>query len=66
MNTITKPKYKLTSDHVIYFKGKSELLKRGDVFTLAGKELSSFGNNSPFHYKDDIIRLPNSILEFFN
>ena len=57
-----KPKYELTSKHVLYFKGKSEILNVGDVFTLAGYELSSFGNTSPFHYQDDIIRLPNSIL----
>ncbi len=57
-----EPKFKLTSDYVLYFEGKSEILKKGDVFTLAGLRLSSFGNNSPFHYKGDIIRLPNSIL----
>lgn len=58
-----KPKYQLTSKHVLYFKGKSEILSIGDVFTLAGFELSSFGNTSPFHYMDDIIRLPNKILK---
>lgn len=57
------PKYQITSDHIIYFKGKAILLKVGGVFTLAGKELSSFGNKSPFFYEDDIIRLPNSILK---
>ena len=57
-----KPKYELTSKFVLYFKGKSEILSIGDVFTLAGFELSTFGNTSPFHYMDGIIRLPNSIL----
>lgn len=55
--------YELTSDHVIYFNGQSVLLKKGDKFNLAGLKLSSFGNNSPFHYEGDIIRLPNSILK---
>lgn len=57
------PIYELTSDHNIYFRGKSVLLKNGDKFRLAGRKLSSFGDNSPFHYEDDIIRLPNSILK---
>jgi|GEM_PF-5949327 len=55
--------YKLTSTHTIYFNGKLEVLNTGDTFVLAGLQLSSFGNKSPFYYKDDIIRLPNSILE---
>ena len=59
---VVKPKYELTSNYVIYFNGKSEILTVGSTFSLAGKELSSFGNNSPFYYKDDIIRLPNAIL----
>jgi hypothetical protein len=56
--------YKLTSDHNIYFHGKSELLNSGDIFELAGKELSSIWSTSPFHYKGDIIRLPNAILQY--
>ena len=58
-----QPKFALTSDYVLYFEGKAEILKNGDVFTLAGFRLSTHGDKSPFHYKDDIIRLPNGILE---
>ena len=56
------PHYKLTSDYVLYYEDKAVLLKRGEVFKLAGLELSKHSTNSPFHYKNDIIRLPNSIL----
>ena len=56
------PHYKLTSDYVLYYGDRAYLLKRGEVFKLAGLELSKHSTNSPFHYKNDIIRLPNSIL----
>lgn len=55
--------YKLTSGYALYFQGKAEILQKGSEYKLAGLELSSFGDRSPFHYKDDIIRLPHSILE---
>lgn len=54
--------YKLTSDYVLYYEDKAVLLKRNNIFKLAGLELSKHSTNSPFHYKNDIIRLPNSIL----
>ena len=55
--------YKLTSKYALYYAGKAEILNEGDVFILAGLELSKHTSNSPFHYKKDIIRLPNCILE---
>ena len=58
--------YKLTSDFVLYYNDKAELLKIGEVFKLAGFELSKHSTNSPFHYKNDIIRLRNSILKIIN
>jgi len=63
INIDRAPKYKLTSRYVLYFKGEAYILNIGDVFTLAGLKLSSYGNKSPFHYNCDIIRLPNSILQ---
>ena len=59
-----KEKYfELTSNFALYYWGKVEPLKTGDVFKLAGFELSKHSDKSPFHYKGDIIRLPNSILK---
>jgi hypothetical protein len=55
--------YKLTSKYALYYDGKAEILNEGDVFNLAGLELSKHTSNSPFHYKGDIIRLPNCMLE---
>jgi hypothetical protein len=55
--------YKLTSNYVLYFDGKAEILKTGQVFKLAGIELSKCTSKSPFHYNDEIIRLSNCILE---
>jgi len=63
INIDMSPKYKLTSRYVLYFKGEAYILNIGDVFTLAGLKLSSYGNKSPFHYNGDIVRLPNSILQ---
>lgn len=60
---IEEPIFQLTSKHVLYFNGKAEILNAGDCFQLAGLKLSSMGNESPFHYKGEIIRLPNSILK---
>ena len=59
---VVKPKYELTDNYYVKFYGGVELFSKGDVLTLAGKELSTFSKTSPFHYKNDIIRLPNSIL----
>lgn len=61
--SLNEPTYRLTSKYALYYNGKAVILNEGDLFTLAGLELSSCGNLSPFHYKGDIIRLPNSILE---
>lgn len=63
MAGIKEPVYRLTSKYALYYNGKAEILNEGDLFTLAGLELSSCGNQSPFHYNGDIVRLPNSILE---
>ena len=60
---VKEPIYQLTSKHVLYFNGKAEILNIGDCFQLAGLKLSSMGNESPFHYKGEIVRLPNSILK---
>lgn len=56
------PHYKLTSDYVLYYNDKVIILERDQVFKLAGFELSKHSAKSPFHYENDIIRLPNSIL----
>ena len=61
--SLNEPTYRLTSKYALYYNGKAVILNEGDLFTLAGLELSSCGNLSPFHYKGDIVRLPNSILE---
>lgn len=61
--TVKEPIFQLTSKHVLYFNGKAEILNIGDCFQLAGLKLSSMGNESPFHYKGEIVRLPNSILK---
>lgn len=55
--------YELTSKCTIYYGGETLIFNTGTKFKLAGLELSKFGNNSPFHYNDDIIRLPNSIVK---
>lgn len=63
---IEEPIFQLTSKHVLYFNGKAVILNAGDCFQLAGLKLSSMGNESPFHYKGEIIRLPNSILKLYD
>jgi hypothetical protein len=63
---VKEPIFQLTSKHVLYFNGKAEILNIGDCFQLAGLKLSSMGNESPFHYKGEIIRLPNSILKLYD
>jgi hypothetical protein len=60
---MTKVFYRLNSKYALYFKDKVVILEAGDVFQLAGFELSVCGNYNPFHYQNDIVRLPNSILE---
>ena len=56
-------RYELTSNFALYHNGKSEILYTGQIFRLAGFELSSHTSYSPFFYKCDIIRLPNAILK---
>jgi len=60
------PTYQLTSDHIFYYNGEAMLFKKGQKFSLAGLELSKHTQNSPFHFKNDIIRLPNCILQKVN
>ena len=55
--------YRLTSNTAIYHNGESIIFNTGFKFRLAGFELSKHTNYSPFHYNDDIIRLPNSIVK---
>lgn len=63
-NEIKKdPYYELTSNYSLYYGGESILFNTGFKFRLAGFELSKHSNDSPFHYNDDIIRLPNSIVK---
>ena len=61
---ITKPfiKYRLISQFALYYHGESIIFNIGDKFTLFGDNLSN-GIDSPFFYNDEIIRLPNSIIE---
>jgi hypothetical protein len=37
-------------------------LRKGDILRLAGIKLSSMTKRSPFHYKDDIIRVSNFLV----
>lgn len=55
-------KYRLTSKFALYYHGESIIFNIGDEFTLFGDNLSN-GIDSPFFYNDDIIRLPNSVVE---
>ena len=57
------PFYKLTSDHIFYYEGNAIHFLIGTRFELAGLELSKHTSNSPFKWNNDIIRLPNSILQ---
>ena len=56
-------RFELTSNFALYHNGKAEILYTGQIFRLAGFKLSSHTLYSPFHYKCDIIRLPNAILK---
>jgi hypothetical protein len=55
-------KYKFTSKYVLWYNGKSYLFDIGDVMHLAGTELSKHTPNSPFHFNNDIVRIPNSVI----
>jgi hypothetical protein len=61
-----EPVYQLTTNLVVYLDGKAKVFKSGECFTLAGLKLSTQGHHSPFHYQDDIIRLPNSAVMIMN
>jgi hypothetical protein len=53
----------LTKDHPVTIEGKSLwLLHKGDVIILAGFELSTQTESSPFHFMGEIVRIPNSVV----
>lgn len=54
--------YEFTTKHVLYYEGKAVLFNVGDRLQLAGLELSKHTPNSPFHFRDDIVRIPNAVL----
>lgn len=56
-------KFKINYTHAIGNDSGIKVFDRNTVFELAGLELSTHSKYSPFHYKGDIIRLPNDILE---
>jgi hypothetical protein len=58
--------YRFTSKYVLYYDGKAHLFEIGDTIRLAGFELSKHTSNSPFHFKGDIVRIPNSVVEKTN
>mgnify|MGYP001287908825 CR=1 FL=1 len=55
--------YKFTSSYVLYYDGKAHVFNVGDLINLAGLELSKNSTNSPCHFKNDIVRIPNSVIE---
>ena len=46
----------------MYYNGKAHIFDVGDVLELAGTELSKHTDNSPFHFQNDIVRIPNSVI----
>lgn len=58
--------YRFTSKYVLYYDGKAHLFDIGDTIKLAGFELSKHTSNSPFHFKCDIVRIPNSVVQKIN
>lgn len=56
-------KFKITYTYAIQNGNDVKVFDRHTVFELAGLELSTHSEYSPFHYKGDIIRIPNNILE---
>ena len=56
-------KFKITYTYAIQNGNDVMVFNMNTVFELAGLELSTHSEYSPFHYKGDIIRLPNNILE---
>jgi hypothetical protein len=56
-------KYRLTSNHALYYDGKAYILKTGTILYLAGFDLSKHTSSSPFHFHGDIVRIPNCLVE---
>lgn len=56
-------KFKINSAYAIENGNNVKMFFAHTIFELAGLELSTHSEYSPFHYKGDIIRLPNNILE---
>ena len=59
----SKRTYRFISKYVLYYNGEAHVFNVGDLINLAGLELSTYSNKSPFHFKNDIVRIPNSVVE---